>query len=130
MAEPQQHAWQQQPGESIRTYRAFAIFRNLEPHERSLSRVSSELAKSIPLIKRWSSRWSWTDRVRDWDNFQELRRLEACIKEKQRIKEYAPLLQELLDEGAIRLDGQPALLAGEDQDEDEDGEDEMLTNDD
>ena len=50
---------------------------------------------------------------------------QASIEEK--LKEYAPVFQELLDEGAIRLDGQQALLAGEDQDEGEDGEDEMLT---
>jgi hypothetical protein len=199
MAKPQQHAWQQLPRETDKAYEAFVVYRNLEPRERSLSRVSSELAKSVPLIKRWSSQWEWVERARDWDNYQEMRRLEKRIEEKQQmderhlkiiraarnkavealtnmdtetlaknafelrnwisefiklerlvlgepesieerrekveikasieeqIKEYAPVFQELLDEGAIRLDGQPALLAGENQDEGEDGEDEILT---
>jgi hypothetical protein len=62
------------------------------------------------------------------DSIEERRekiQIQASIEEK--IKEYAPVFQELLDEGAIRLDGQPALLAGEDQDQGGDGEDEMFT---
>jgi len=199
MAEPHQYAWHQLPGESIKAYRAFVAFRDLEPKERSLQRVVSECNKSISLIGRWSSKWDWVERAKAWDGFQEMKRLETWIEEKQRmdeqhlkviramrskaiealaqrdpedlaknmnelrnwitefiklerlvmgepesieerrgkvqiqasieekIKEYAPVFQELLDEGAIRLDGQPALLAGENQDEGENGEDEILT---
>ncbi len=193
MAEPVQYAWQQLPGETDKAYQAFVVYRNLEPKERTLSRVSSELAKSIPLVKRWSSRWDWVERVRVWDDYQEMRRLEARIAEKQRldeqhlkiiramrtkalealaqmdvadlaknmyelrnwitdfikcerlvmgepetiegrrekielqatieerIKSYAPVFQELLDEGAIRLDGY------HDQPKRENGEDEIVT---
>jgi hypothetical protein len=193
MAEPQQYAWQQLPGESPRAFQAFVIYRNTEPKERSLQRVASELAKSIPLVKRWSSRWDWVERVREWDDYQEMRRLEKLIEEKQkmdeehlriiraarskaikaladikpeqlatnpselrhwimeliryerlimgepetievlrekiaaqatieeRLKAYAPVFQELLDEGAIRLDGY------HDQSKRENGGDEVST---
>jgi hypothetical protein len=87
MAHPIQHAWQQLPGETDKAYQAFVVYRNLEPKERSLSRVVSELGKSIPLIKRWSSRWSWVERARECDNYQEMRRLEKRIEEKQKMDE-------------------------------------------
>jgi hypothetical protein len=184
MAEPVQHAWQQLPGESIKAYQAFVVYRNLDPMERSLQRVVSECNKSISLIGRWSARWSWVERAQARDDFQELRRLEARIQEKQRmdeqhlkiiramrskalealaqmtpedlaknayelrnwivdfiklerlivgepesieerrekieihasieeqIKEYAPVFQELLDEGLITLDGHPHAAIG------------------
>jgi hypothetical protein len=54
-------------------------------------------------------------------------RIEIHASIEERLKEYVPVFQELLDEGAIRLDGQPALLAGENRDKGENGEDEMLT---
>jgi hypothetical protein len=200
MAEPVQHPWQQLPGETDKAYQAFVVYRNLEPDERSLARVGSELVKSRTLLSRWSAKWSWVERARAWDNYQEVRRLEKRIQEKQamdeehlkivrharkfavaaltksdpdtllnnvqelrmwitelikferlimgepesieerrtkveihasieeRIKEYAPVFQELIDEGAIRLEGQESIdaLVGaaepeDDEEEDEDG---------
>ena len=38
-------------------------------------------------MKRWSSQWSWVERAREWDNHQELRRLEKRVEEKQRMDE-------------------------------------------
>jgi hypothetical protein len=48
---------------------------------------ASELAKSIPLIKRWSAKYDWVERATLWDDYQELRRLEARIEEKKRMDE-------------------------------------------
>ncbi len=87
MAKPQQYAWQQLPRETDKAYQAFVTYRNLEPKERSLTRVSSELAKSIPLVKRWSSRWDWVERVREWDDYLQMRLLEGRIEERQRMDE-------------------------------------------
>jgi hypothetical protein len=87
MATPEQYPWQQQPNESIKAFQAFVTYRNLEPQERSLQRVASELAKSLPIIKRWSAAWDWLERAASWDDFQELRRLEARIAAKQRMDE-------------------------------------------
>jgi hypothetical protein len=87
MDEPQQYAWQQQPGESPKAFQAFVVYRNTEPNERSLQRVVSELAKSRTLISRWSAKWSWVERAQAWDDYQEMRRLEKRIEAKQRMDE-------------------------------------------
>ena len=87
MAESHQHAWQQQPRETDKAFRAFIAYRRLEAEERSLSRVVSELGKSRALIEGWSSRWSWVERARTWDNHQELRVLEGRIEEKRQMDE-------------------------------------------
>ena len=59
--------WERQPGESPKAFAAFSVYRDAGP-ERSVRAVSRELAKSIPLIKRWSSNWDWVERARAWDN--------------------------------------------------------------
>jgi hypothetical protein len=87
MAEPRQYAWRQLPGESIKAYRAFLVYRNTEIKERSLQRVGSELGKSRGLIERWSSRWDWLERARLWDEYEELRILEGRIEEERRMDE-------------------------------------------
>jgi hypothetical protein len=87
METPEQYAWQQQPQETDKAFQAFVVYRNLEPEERSLQRVSSELSKSIPLMKRWSARWSWAERVREWDGHQEIKLLERRIEQKQKMDE-------------------------------------------
>jgi hypothetical protein len=45
------------------------------------------LSKSIPLTKRWSARWSWAERVREWDGHQEIKLLERRIEQKQKMDE-------------------------------------------
>jgi hypothetical protein len=87
MAEPAQYAWQQLPRETDKAYQAFVVYRNPEPQERSQAGVASECTKSVSLIRRWSSQWSWLERAREWDAHQEMRRLEARIEEKQRMDE-------------------------------------------
>ena len=87
MATPAQNPWQQLPGESIKAYQAFVVYRNLDPKERSLQRVGSELVKSRQLLSRWSSKWSWVERAQAWDNFQEIKRLEKRIEEKKKMDE-------------------------------------------
>jgi hypothetical protein len=194
MAYRKNYAWQQQPGESDRAFEAFTCYRTLEPGERSLAKVGSELVKSTTLLSRWSARWQWVERAREWDAHLDRCRLEHRIEVKKRldeehlkiiwgarikaiealaqmspedlaskpselrhwlmelihlkrlimgepettdvrrekielqatIEEYAPVFRELLDEGVIRFDDQPALLAGGDQDEGEDAKDAML----
>jgi hypothetical protein len=38
---------------------------------RSLERVSQELAKSVPLLKRWSSRWNWVLSAKAFDAYRD-----------------------------------------------------------
>jgi hypothetical protein len=87
MANIHQHCWQRQPGEGPKAFGAFVVYRNLDPKERSLKRVVWECNRSISLIGRWSSRWDWVERAAEWDDYQEMRRLEARIEAKQRLDE-------------------------------------------
>ena len=87
MATPEQYPWQQQPDESIKAFQAFVTYRNMEPNERSLQRVVSELNKSKTLLGRWSSKFDWVERAALWDDYQEMKRLEARIEEKRRMDE-------------------------------------------
>jgi hypothetical protein len=87
MAYMNQYSWQQQPGETDKAYQAFVTYRNLEPEQRSITRVVSELNKSRTLIGRWSSQWSWVERAREWDAHQDLRRIDALLEARKRMDE-------------------------------------------
>ena len=54
--------FEQQPNESAKAFAAFSLYLNLGP-QRSLDAVSQRSAKSIPLLKRWSRKYDWSDRV-------------------------------------------------------------------
>ena len=54
--------FEQQPKESAKAFAAFALYLSMGP-ERSAAAVAAQLAKSEQLIRRWSARWRWTDRV-------------------------------------------------------------------
>jgi hypothetical protein len=66
--------WEPQQKESMPAYAAFAEYRDLGP-ERSIEAVSRKVSKSLPLLKRWSSRWSWVERAKAYDaHLDEIRR--------------------------------------------------------
>ena len=54
--------FEQQPKESAKAFAAFAIYLSMGS-ERSTAAVASKLAKSEQLVRRWSARWRWTERV-------------------------------------------------------------------
>ena len=56
------HAFEQQPRESSKAFAAFSLYLNLGP-QRSTAEVAKKLAKSEQLIRRWSAKFAWTDRV-------------------------------------------------------------------
>lgn len=56
-----------QPGESLRCYRAFVLYRDLPPAERSLDAVARELRMDKGYVGDWSTRHSWLDRVDEWE---------------------------------------------------------------
>ncbi len=72
----QSEAWDRQAGESAKAFQAFGIYRDLGP-ARSLLRVGQELGKARALLERWSSKYSWTTRARDWDSELDRRAREA-----------------------------------------------------
>jgi hypothetical protein len=73
--------WDQQPGESSKAFAAFNAYKNLDPSERSISRVCSDLGKSRSTIGGWSGKWNWVERAEEWDEEEDrilrLSRIEA-----------------------------------------------------
>jgi hypothetical protein len=54
--------FEQQPRESAKAFAAFSLYLSLGA-ERSTAAVAKELAKSEQLVRRWSAKFGWTDRV-------------------------------------------------------------------
>ncbi len=55
-------AFEQQPRESAKAFAAFSLYLSLGS-ERSTAAVAMKLAKSEQLIRRWSAKFGWTQRV-------------------------------------------------------------------
>lgn len=55
-------AFEQQENESDKAFAAFALYLGMGA-QRSTYEVAAKLAKSEQLVRRWSARWRWTDRV-------------------------------------------------------------------
>ncbi|MCS7007392.1 MAG: hypothetical protein NZL88_07550 [Gaiellaceae bacterium] len=56
--------WQRQPWESDQGYRAFCLYRDLPPHERSVARVARLVRRSPGYLQRVASRDRWVERAR------------------------------------------------------------------
>ena len=54
--------FEQQPRESDKAFAAFSLYLSLGP-ERSTAAVAKKLAKSEQLVRRWSAKFGWTERV-------------------------------------------------------------------
>ena len=54
--------FEQQPRESAKAFAAFSLYLS-QGAERSTAAVAKELAKSAHLVRRWSAKFGWTDRV-------------------------------------------------------------------
>lgn len=59
-------AWERQPGESEEAYAAFTDY--YKNPKRSQKKTAKVVGKSDALIYRWSVRWHWTERAREYDN--------------------------------------------------------------
>lgn len=78
--------WERQKGESAQAYEAFSLYLEMG-NERSIRRVEQELHKSHALIGRWSSKYEWTERIREYTNElkkQELEEAKKNIKDMQK----------------------------------------------
>ena len=56
------HEFEQRPGESDKAFAAFAMYLSMGA-QRATAAVAKQLAKSEQLVRRWSARWQWLDRV-------------------------------------------------------------------
>ena len=91
------------PGEGPRAFPAYLIYRDMGP-ERSCAKVGRALGKSSTLMERWSSKWSWVSRARQWDEELQIAavrsRLEAIEDMERRHLEAA---KSLISKGFARL---------------------------
>ena len=55
-----------QPKETAKAFEAFRCYLEMGPG-RSLAKVGEALGKSKTLMDRWSSRWNWAERVREYE---------------------------------------------------------------
>jgi hypothetical protein len=58
--------FEQQPRESNKAFAAFSLYLSLGP-QRSTAAVAKRLAKSEQLIRRWSAKFDWAERVKAHD---------------------------------------------------------------
>lgn len=78
--------WERQKCESAQAYEAFSLYLEMG-NERSIRRVEQELHKSHALIGRWSSKYEWTERIREYTNElkkQEIEEAKKNIKDMQK----------------------------------------------
>ena len=114
---------QQIDGETPLAYEYFKIYRDTNPDERSLERLSDHAVsgkkRTATVFKRWSSDHNWQRRVRDWDVDRSKDTLRAVIL--QRNKEVvdfinrdfaiAKVAQGLAQKKLVELNGQESLDA-------------------
>lgn len=102
-----QPVWYRKPRETAQAYQAFELYRDLGP-SRSVRLVAEELAKSRILMERWSKRWNWVIRAREYDNFNEHARMQAFHKKRlasiEKQAELGEALREKAHTAVIALD--------------------------
>ena len=59
--------WEKQPFDTNKSWAAFVIYRDFSHSERTLAKVAELLGKSDTLIERWSTKYDWVARVREYD---------------------------------------------------------------
>lgn len=61
---PEAFPWERLPGESAQAYRAFSLYRALDPKIRAYDKVGDH-----SLMRRWANRFRWATRVAEWEAF-------------------------------------------------------------
>lgn len=77
--------WERQESDTRKSYEAFCVYRDMGG-KRSFEKVYQEYAKSIPLLKRWSSEHNWQERVQAWDDYQDSLRQERKLQKRIEIE--------------------------------------------
>jgi hypothetical protein len=76
LAKEDQPSFPRSPGETPRAFSAFLAFFNLG-HSRSLQAVADHLDEKLDTVKKWSSRFRWSDRIQSFNSRLLQRRAEA-----------------------------------------------------
>jgi hypothetical protein len=80
------YPWERQFNESRKAFEAFCAYRDMGP-ARSSEKVARELSKSAQLIRRWSAKWNWVERVAEWGDEQDRQNRIAQTKAIQKMNE-------------------------------------------
>jgi len=85
--------WDRQIKETAKAYEAFIIYRELGL-ERSYPKVAQRLLKSGTLIKRWSAKYNWTERIAEFDSYVSSKLDEQYIEKTKDVnREHLKLLE-------------------------------------
>ena len=121
--QPTIEPWERRLDETEAAWEAFKTYRDM-PH-RSARAVSRQLAKSWPLISRWSAKYDWVERANALDRHNDEAWLNALFSEQVRAakeaNEYAGMVHRKIgarlaeiDAGKLSLEkGAPLLFAAE-----------------
>ena len=74
-------AWDRQPGETHKAYRAFEAYRALGA-DRTVVGAAKALGKGS--VTGWSGKWGWKERAEAWDRHEARRMQEAALVEKEK----------------------------------------------
>jgi hypothetical protein len=64
-------SWGRQKGETAKAHKAFTLYRNADPRERSWEQAARDYSCSRSQIAEWSKRYRWSERVDRWDQHAE-----------------------------------------------------------
>lgn len=98
--------WERQPGESMKAFKAFTIYRDLGPLERSQEKVKEALERSSrTMISDWSVKFNWKKRVEAWDDEQDrIIRADHLKEIKEMRKRHAKLANDMLTKAEKALE--------------------------
>jgi hypothetical protein len=84
-SQTEEAAWDRQPRETSKAYRAFCLYR--DAHEvRTFEYVAGMLQCSGANIRRWAKKWNWVDRARAFDIYIDRIEREALAHERLAMK--------------------------------------------
>ena len=93
--------WERQPGEPVRSYRAFARYRDLDPDGRGLGMVATEMHLDYDTVWRWRTKWRWVERVNAWDQEVDRRVSQAALKSIEKMNERHVGIAQMMQTKAI-----------------------------
>ncbi len=62
-------SWDRQMDETSKAWAAFLLYRDAPPNERGLKEVGQKLKISVGTVGKWSAKFCWLERVREFDSF-------------------------------------------------------------
>lgn len=98
------HPWERQPDETPEAYRAFILYRDLDPLERGYGAVAKLIHHSRTLVSRHGSNHHWIERASAWDFHIERARLAVTEKmQVEMVARHAGIAVDMLDKVKQKL---------------------------